>query len=87
MRRAGHACHPACAPRLLAMRNGEFLWHHLLRGWIVTDIPERRPGVVALMRYAFGKSDTPPVRQPYTFDCCPWCGGDLAPLDDGEGPE
>lgn len=38
--------------------------------------------------YAYGKVDALPPRQPYTFDACPWCGGDLPGLDDaGEGAE
>lgn len=69
------------------MARGEFCYHFALRGWVRIDVPERRPGTLVLMRYAFGKIDELPLRKPYTFETCIWCGGDLDAPDTGEGEE
>lgn len=56
-------------------------------GWVDYVAPKRRSAPVAIVRHALGKLPDLWSGWPYTWDCCPWCGGDCATPDQGEGPE
>ena len=86
MSRAGHACQPPCAERMEAMRAGEFVWLASLRAYVFPDGPKRRASPIAIVRSHYGKGENM-TGWPYTFDTCPFCGGDLDTTDHGEGDE
>lgn len=89
MRRAGHNCAPPCDERARAQADGEFVFLASLGGWTFPAEPRRSPTASLMVRYAFGRVDHLPASRgvPYSWTCCPWCGGDLVPpsVEDEDG--
>lgn len=92
--RAGHVCFPSCPDRKEAVDSGKFYYSFSDHGWVSLESPQRSPSKAVYMAYIEGRSTWLPIRKPYLFDSCPFCGGDLLspafgtePSFGGEGAE
>ena len=68
------------------MGRGDFLWIAAFEAYVFIDAPKRRASAIAKLRAHYGKQEDM-SGWPYTWTCCPWCGGDLDMPDNGEGEE
>lgn len=68
------------------MRSGAFVWLAGLHAYVCVDAPKRRAAPSVVVRAHYGKAENM-TGWPYTWDTCPYCGGDLDTTDHGEGAE
>lgn len=82
-------CEPCRAARD-ARTFGFLAWDDAQEGYIMTDRAWRTPNKFALARHTWLPPEPYETTRPYVWQCCPFCGGDLAPptaIGGGDGGE
>lgn len=83
-----------CEERCLARDDKRFVHSKERGGWVFVSGPVRR--MTAKARYLGSTRDgfEEHIGEPFVWECCPWCGGDLPMTEpywdtqaDGEGAE